>query len=205
VDQYLEFLDKRYHRLHDDDHTVAQKPEPTKKFSAWEWLMDSPEANSSVEEQLRREEDALYILGVAELASQQLLQKHQLADKVQPRRIKPQVEPVLDAAVVVDEPKTRAEKLVEAGSSVLKRLGAKRRALVECQSRQLKNAFRFTARTVATGPVKATAALWNHGGGKKTVGLTASLLVAAFFVLRPAIATTLKAAMASASDRSLSA
>lgn len=96
MDVYLEFLDKRYHRLHDDEKkeekahsangvaTVAKKMKP---FSAMEWLTNggnnSAKMLATAQEQ---HEDALYVLGVAGLASQKLLQKHQLPSTNNPSR-----------------------------------------------------------------------------------------------------------------------
>jgi len=69
VDEYLEFLDKRYHRLHDEDYSLA-KPKP---FSAWDWLFVNEESHDPQ----KSHEDALFILGVSELASEGLRKKQQ--------------------------------------------------------------------------------------------------------------------------------
>jgi len=88
VDAYLEFLDRRYRRLHSDD----KKEEKTqsklqasslsrkgKTFSAMDWLTNGGSNNANVLSTTKeQEEDALYVLGVAGLASQKLLQKHHL-------------------------------------------------------------------------------------------------------------------------------
>jgi len=72
VDEYLEFLDRRYRRLHETD-TKAEK-----NFSALEWLRQgSSNCKKRIAEELDRD-NALYVLGVASLASEKLLQKHQL-------------------------------------------------------------------------------------------------------------------------------
>mmetsp|Transcript_11821 Transcript_11821/g.33947 ORF Transcript_11821/g.33947 Transcript_11821/m.33947 type:complete len:386 (-) Transcript_11821:190-1347(-) len=90
VDAYLEFLDRRYRRLHcgDDNEGKAKsalqndssEEKTTKSFSAMDWLMKGSGSNNSnaVTTTRQQQEDALYVLGVAGLASQKLLQKHQL-------------------------------------------------------------------------------------------------------------------------------
>jgi len=93
VDVYLEFLDKRYHRLHDDEKkeekaqsatAVAKKIKP---FSAMEWLTKGGNNSATMLATAQEQhEDALYVLGVAGLASQKLLQKHQLPTTNNPSR-----------------------------------------------------------------------------------------------------------------------
>lgn len=102
VDAYLEFLDRRYRRLHSDDRDeeVAQQQAQVKKnktmkndnqkksgtFSAIDWLVnggnngnDSSDFEDVAARTTRQQQaDALYVLGVAGLASQKLLQKHHL-------------------------------------------------------------------------------------------------------------------------------
>lgn len=103
VDAYLEFLDRRYKRLHSDDRDeeVAQQQAQVKKdktmknnnnqkksgtFSAIDWLVnggnngnDSSDFEDVAARTTRQQQaDALYVLGVAGLASQKLLQKHHL-------------------------------------------------------------------------------------------------------------------------------
>lgn len=88
VDAYLEFLDRRYRRLHSDEEEARKRKQQADEsaasstnspksapFSAMDWLMNGSSNNSPTAEQ---HEDALYVLGVAGLASQKLLQKHHL-------------------------------------------------------------------------------------------------------------------------------
>ncbi|KAG7352718.1 hypothetical protein IV203_008766 [Nitzschia inconspicua] len=92
VDAYLEFLDRRYRRLHSDEEEARKRKQSTIKasnsntkpipFSAMDWLMNGSTSNSVSTEQ--QQEDALYVLGVAGLASQKLLQKHHLRSAVPP-------------------------------------------------------------------------------------------------------------------------
>eukprot|EP00586_Coscinodiscus_wailesii_P004640 CAMPEP_0172486822 /NCGR_PEP_ID=MMETSP1066-20121228/15560_1 /TAXON_ID=671091 /ORGANISM="Coscinodiscus wailesii, Strain CCMP2513" /LENGTH=373 /DNA_ID=CAMNT_0013253015 /DNA_START=59 /DNA_END=1180 /DNA_ORIENTATION=- len=74
LDDYLEFLDKRYHRVHDSD----PKDERPRIDTAWKWLFNHTD---SLEASQGNHQDALYALGVANLASNRLLQKHQLSRK----------------------------------------------------------------------------------------------------------------------------
>jgi hypothetical protein len=86
VDAYLEFLDRRYRRLHSDDEKEANNHSASpaskgKSFSAMEWLTSggkNSEKNDPATSQQQQQQDALYVLGVAGLASQKLLQKHHL-------------------------------------------------------------------------------------------------------------------------------
>jgi len=73
VDEYLEFLDKRYHRLHDEGFEL-EKPKP---FSAWDWLFDNEKSHNPQQSH----DDALFILGVSELASERLRKKQQQSSK----------------------------------------------------------------------------------------------------------------------------
>jgi hypothetical protein len=75
LDNYLESIDRRYKRLH-KDHKRKDHDSDTVKNVAWNFLMNS-ESVDYVEEQ-RRQMDAIYVLGLAELASERLLQKHNL-------------------------------------------------------------------------------------------------------------------------------
>eukprot|EP00551_Chaetoceros_affinis_P002499 CAMPEP_0203654982 /NCGR_PEP_ID=MMETSP0088-20131115/36833_1 /ASSEMBLY_ACC=CAM_ASM_001087 /TAXON_ID=426623 /ORGANISM="Chaetoceros affinis, Strain CCMP159" /LENGTH=446 /DNA_ID=CAMNT_0050515445 /DNA_START=129 /DNA_END=1469 /DNA_ORIENTATION=- len=81
LDDYLESIDRRYKRLHDKDQDDRSRAgsKSTKGFtSALQWLKQgSSESLSELEEQ-RRQEDAIYVLGLADLASTSLLQRHHL-------------------------------------------------------------------------------------------------------------------------------
>lgn len=80
VDAYLEFLDRRYKRLHSDDREAEQsKSKSPTTFSAMNWLLNGNDESMPSKQQ---SEDALYVLGVAGLASQKLLQKHHLEASV---------------------------------------------------------------------------------------------------------------------------
>lgn len=76
MDKYLEFLDRRYNRLHSEDVSKS-KSDQGKTNSPWSWLFE-PSSDSNLDRRsfAQMQDDALYILGVAELASEKLLQKH---------------------------------------------------------------------------------------------------------------------------------
>jgi len=75
VDEYLEFLDRRYHRLRVDEDDPA--PSTKRSFSAWGWLVDKNNGPHCLTHEMQQN-DALHALGVAELASEKLLQKHHI-------------------------------------------------------------------------------------------------------------------------------
>lgn len=74
VDEYLEFLDRRYHRLREDDDEATAF---SSRFS-WNWLFDNDNKEHPDSHQ-NQGNNSLYALGVAELASEKLLQKHQIS------------------------------------------------------------------------------------------------------------------------------
>jgi len=75
VDEYLESIDRRYKRVHQSE---TNNDRSHRGFtSAWSWI--TADESSLIEEgKQRNEEDALCVLGLAELASVRLLQKHHL-------------------------------------------------------------------------------------------------------------------------------
>jgi len=76
LDDYLESIDRRYKRMHSHDNKSKKNDPDTVSNVAWNFLTQT-ESSSAVEEQ-RKQEDAIYVLGLAELASKKLLQKHHL-------------------------------------------------------------------------------------------------------------------------------
>lgn len=79
LDGYLEFLDRRYNRLRRKDEPQPQLSGPT---ATWNWIFDHHQSASGSSEGViqsnndQAREDALYALGVADLASNKLLQKY---------------------------------------------------------------------------------------------------------------------------------
>lgn len=77
IDAYLESIDRRYKRLHETD-TQSSKKNPAGGFTnALQWLTHGSESWTDAEEQ-RKQEDGIYMLGLAGLASERLLQRHHL-------------------------------------------------------------------------------------------------------------------------------
>lgn len=76
LDNYLESIDRRYKRLHKDHHVQKDHDPDTVTNVAWNFLMNSESGNHAEEQ--RRQMDAIYVLGLAELASDRLLMKHNL-------------------------------------------------------------------------------------------------------------------------------
>lgn len=75
VDKYLESIERRYNRVHQVELTDDTNQRVLS--SAWTWLT-ADESTFRQEERQRSRDDALYVLGLAELASARLLQKHHL-------------------------------------------------------------------------------------------------------------------------------
>eukprot|EP00542_Grammatophora_oceanica_P020608 CAMPEP_0194047112 /NCGR_PEP_ID=MMETSP0009_2-20130614/23561_1 /TAXON_ID=210454 /ORGANISM="Grammatophora oceanica, Strain CCMP 410" /LENGTH=329 /DNA_ID=CAMNT_0038692629 /DNA_START=39 /DNA_END=1028 /DNA_ORIENTATION=+ len=191
VDRYLEFLDKRYHRLHDDEEAEPkqkQSKEEQKKFSMLDWLSAENPGDHIAE--ARKQNDALYVLGVAGLASERLLMKHQL---IQPRPRRNELH--RDGAIVIDAevtPDATVRKVVEVSSVMLRQLSQRREALIRYQNMQMRKALRLSANTVIHAPGRLAKALWEIGGGKRTFALTVAMLTAAFILVRPIVAAILK-------------
>jgi len=80
LDDYLESIDRRYKRLHHNELPVPATTMPG-FTSAWKWLKQGYSDGSDSHAHAAKdpkEEDALYVLGLAGLASADLLQKHHL-------------------------------------------------------------------------------------------------------------------------------
>jgi hypothetical protein len=192
VDQYLEFLDRRYKRL---------KKKEDKPFSAMDWLLQgSPNRNEPLTLE-QQKEDALYVLGVAGLASQRLLQKHHLEHMKQ----EPSFAPVqFDTSAAVDvtvtpEPSKLTVIAIKALRSVLKVLYIVqyRRQLVLGNAAQKLSAFgkamiKSFAKTLVQGPVDAAKWFLEIGGGKKTMLMTFTVVSAVVLLLDPIVKASLR-------------
>jgi len=119
LDDYLESIDRRYKRLHHKELPVPTTTMPG-FTSAWKWLKQGysdesePQAHSAKDP---KEEDALYVLGLAELASADLLQKHHL--------------PVPEAKIKLQQQYRRQKK---AAAHVVKKPQQKRFTVIDVQS-----------------------------------------------------------------------
>jgi hypothetical protein len=170
-------------RLHDNE---AAADHPKVVFSAWKWLTHEPVTDVLAEQ--KKQEDALYALGVAGLASKQLLQKHhiplektQTMKAVDMRPTKPVIDVPAEAPItsMVPATATKSAVILNEVSQVLARLSDSRKSLHKYQSNKLKAAVAFCVR----GPVKLCRSLWKFGGGKKNVTRTLAFAVALTFIL----------------------
>jgi hypothetical protein len=117
-------------------------------FSVWKWLyqeVDLPPSHS-------QQDDALYVLGVAGLASKRLLQKHHL-----PVQKEQEVKTIDVTAAVVVKP--------------LSKLLSTRQRFMAFQRRQLSTLSLWMMRR----PVHLARALWKWAGGTQTISRTLSL------------------------------
>jgi hypothetical protein len=189
VDEYLEFLNRRYHRLHDEEEANSA---PSKPFSVLNWLTDTSGKDATYDAD-KSHDDALFVLGVAELASVQLLQKHHI-----------QVEAVTTDGTVIETEATTfttdnehvkysglfgtlpSKLSSKPSTSILHKVKARRRGLIVYQEKQMKRVLAVSVKTAISAPARLAStakAVWKHGGGKKTIAMIFSMLTAAFFVL----------------------
>ena len=192
VDDYLEFLEKRYHRLHD-----SSQPN-TKQFSVMDWLLGDSD-NTASANTAEQQENALFALGVAELASDRLLQNLHITLQQEKEHVASGKARVIDAqfstSPVVDnsvETKNAVGSLIEAGATVLSRLAARRIPLISYQSRQMEKVLSFSVKAATKGPVKAFTALWTLGGGKSAIALTFALVTSVLLRLIPLVQAVVK-------------
>lgn len=189
VDDYLEFLDKRYHRLHDVEQRRVTL-NPAKAFPVWDWLMDTSDREPS-DDPKQSQEDALFVLGVAELASTRLLQKHRHIP-VEAVSSKPAIDTIAYTVPLKSTSRSRLFGAVptKPASSIGEKIRALRRSLIVFQEKQLKKFVAVSVMILLKAPSKITniaKGIWDHGGGKKTIALSLSILTACFFLLRPVV------------------
>ena len=180
ADEYLEFLDKRYNRLLDNE----DKKEET-GFSVMKWLYQDSSAESAPESS--RKEDALYVLGVANLASKKLLQKHHRLREAYHERKEEKKAKMLDFtdAEIVDETSTTTSAAVRSATSLVRQVAHKREVLVQRQMKTLRLAMAFLVRSLVTSPVKAARQLFIVGGGKKSMAVAFTAVATITILLRP--------------------
>jgi hypothetical protein len=171
-------LDRRYHRLHDKQATKVVT------FSALNWLAEKPTVTQD------EQADALYVLGLAGLASDRLLEKHHIPVSRDPKAAsKLSSSQAVVEAEVVEPPAVvalRTSPIVSVPAAVLRQIGVCRRKLIAIQAQQLRVAIRSLMKTLITLP-DALRAVWDFGGGKKTLTLTCWALFTAVVVVRPVV------------------
>lgn len=212
VDAYLEFLDRRYRRLHSDDEKEQKAPSKqgnSKPFSAIDWLTNGGNINAKIETTTQeQQQDALYVLGVAGLASQKLLQKHHLqttANTSQAKLMSSDASPSLDKVVelkeqiddaieVNDETKAKTNEVLlnNVLLPVLRvmYLAQRQKQLIVKMVQQLlaSAASKVTGgvvNTLSQGPRSIVNAVLNICGGKRNILRTMAIGYATIIVFRP--------------------
>jgi hypothetical protein len=172
----------RFSRLHGEE----SKSEATAgAFSALNWLkLSDPVAEAASSQQVQ--EDALYVMGVAGLASKKLLHKHQIPIDSS-KELKSAGAAPLTVEAVQDEGPIEAmickHGIASSARNILSRIGNARRSLHQFQGRKLKQ----IGSAALKAPVFVTKKLVDMGGGKQNIKYTLALTVALTFVLvRPA-------------------
>lgn len=215
VDAYLEFLDRRYRRLHSDDE-IEEKQQASlvskkgKPFSAMEWLTSGGNTKANIETTTGEQQaDALYVLGVAGLASQKLLQKHHLLKGVTARdgssnaTPSPTMDKVveskerMDDAIEVDDTKSLKTKMNHAVVHnvllpiirVIYLVQRRKQLFLKMVQRQVTlvatKATDGLVNTLAQGPKSILNTFLSIGGGKQNILRTMAIGYATIVVFRP--------------------
>jgi len=188
VDEYLEFLDRRYRRLH---NTENEGPKP---FSALSWLKQSSPSRNEVIVTEQQKEDALYVLGVAGLASHKLLERHHLQVEEEKSGVHIQQEQKTLNVVDADLVQSGAaglfiKKLIVPLLRVLYIIQRRKDTFVDAQVQHIKkfsrSAVQIVGKKLANGPLKTAKAIFEVGGGKKSVAVTVAAACTLFLLLRP--------------------
>jgi hypothetical protein len=189
VDDYLEFLDKRYNRLHE---VKEEKP-----FSAINWLLQSPGKEGDILPSQQEKEDALYVLGVAGLASQKLLQKHPHLNADKEVSTLKEATPVpieaLDAFAASAEDVTYGHLMIKKVLVPLVKLlyfaHCRKQIFLNVQYQRTRHfvgkAAKTAIRALFYGPTKALEVILEIGGGKANVVSTLAIASTLFLLTRP--------------------
>jgi hypothetical protein len=224
VDAYLEFLDKRYRRLHSDDKEEEQAKskqqdssasKKRKSFSAMDWLANGGSNNSDiVSSTTEQQEDALYVLGVAGLASQKLLQKHHLPSTTNPsptftmEKVVELQEQIDDAIEINDDTKSLKTKmnhfllnnfLLPIVRVIYLAQRCKQLFLKMVQRKVTAIATKATdglVNTFSKGPKSVLNGVLTLGGGKQNVLRTVAIGYATIVVFRPLLNAVLAEGLA---------
>ena len=201
VDDYLEFLDRRYRRLHSNEK--EEENEKNKPFSAINWLLQGSSKQNDEVVSRQQQDDALYVLGVAGLASEKLLQKHALHVETK-RETKAVKEEYSDAIYeytvdVTAESESASvvfiKKIVVPILRVIYITQRRKEIFINTQLRRLAHVLstgtRSAARAVIRGPLTTTKAMLELVGGKKNVVRTLALVSTVLLLLRPVLKAAL--------------
>ena len=192
VDEYLEFLDKRYNRMR-DTNGPQQKKTP---FSVLKWLGQENHMEPPSEET-----DALYALGVAGLASERLLQKHGVSRAI--------VQPTAAATSKNDDPivvecDSSTEFSMEERMSLLlnkifatfaaklvtlqRQVAAKRNLMLQALALKSKNAGKAALAFLPRATSDFVRAAVKAGGGERNLKIAATAMCAfAIYFAQPLI------------------
>ena len=193
VDEYLEFLDRRYNRLHSTNEDDEAKP-----LSAIGWLLNGTPKRNDVIAAAHQDEDSLYVLGVAGLASERLLQKHHI---VAPSSSPSGGQAPNETSTAID---VNAESGVEDTASakfikkvlvpVIRKYVIFQRAKDVFVNKQIVRVQAFTVaslrivlRSLIQGPIMTTKAVLHIGGGKKSIAMTITAVTTVLLLLRPVL------------------
>ena len=133
-------------------------------------------------------EDALYVLGVAGLASKKLLQKHHIP--IAEASSIPNNEQVQqDASSSFKDGKSKAidvgftaipsTPLTETFVQAFLRVSKSRKAFIRYQSSRIRAAFLLLIR----GPIQMIRSFWKFGGGKDNIAKTVSITIASVYIV----------------------
>lgn len=192
VDDYLKFLDKRYNNLHNSE----KKREPT--LSVWKWLTNGADTEESSEWNVPRvdaHEDSLYVLGVANLASRKLLQKHQttskhLRDVINKTVVEEnqKVTPIPELVNYNEVSSTKIFSSTKSLSPLLARVTVFRRMLLQYQTFKMREMIAKIALGIRFGVPRVAKLLFELGGGKRMVALTLTGVAGLMLlVIRPTV------------------
>lgn len=176
VDEYLEFLDKRYNRAHNIEATQSKK-----QFPVLNWLFHHEEKPVAEEE---NRSNALYALGVAGLASERLLQKHgvvvQKCSIVQPTTDSIEVEHHADTAIESERMPMLLNKIIAAFSAnwiyAHRQVTLRKHLLSRAVSRKFQAMAKSALAAIPTSSANVLKAFWETGGGKHSFKFAAATL-----------------------------
>lgn len=191
IDEYLEFLDRRYNRLRGE----SRERSISSSIVYPESVVSSP--NDSVT--CNENEDALSALGVAGLASRRLRQKF---EKMYHPTVVPGNSMVVPTATLLmagGVPSVRTLSIVWASTlSVANVFVLLQRRLVKNQNNRLFTLVTFLSKDVNFDAARSARAVWRMGGGKNNLSWTLAVMSALFMLLLKPISLAManKATMA---------
>jgi hypothetical protein len=196
---HFPFLYFEFRRLHDDSTESAEVKVP---FSVWKWLYQESSATDYAADDIlednrrspqhhNQHDDALFVLGVAGLASKRLLQKHHITTTEASAQTKGEhastVAPTQrdDVLSVSNRPidvgftsvPMAAVAVTETFVQTLSRILASRQLLMQYQREKIQAVIKL----MIHGPIRMARSLWKFGGGTHTISRTVSVTLA--FVL----------------------